>query len=152
MPGKPSLNLYRHDRGNRTTITLAGEIDLDTAPLVRVTVEDCLRSGIRTIDIDLTVLTFCDISGLNTFLAAAARTAADEGSLHLHHPRPAVTRLLALTGTGFLLHPLPLEPDPDSAADALAVLHRLPAMADRRATAMHHPVPVAGRAVMTGDK
>jgi anti-sigma B factor antagonist len=111
MPVPQNLNLYRHDRGNQTTITLTGEIDLDTAPPVRVMVEDCLREGIRTIDIDLSALAFCDVSGLNTFLAAAARTAAAEGSLCLHHPRPMLTRLLDLTGTGFLLHELPLAPD-----------------------------------------
>jgi anti-sigma B factor antagonist len=110
MPVLPSLNLYRHDRGSRTTITLAGEIDLDTAPLVRAMVEDCLRAGIRTIDIDLTVLTFCDVTGLNTFLAAAESTAGAGGALVLHNPRPTVARLFDVTGTAFLLHRLPSAP------------------------------------------
>ncbi|MEV6654964.1 hypothetical protein [Streptomyces sp. NPDC051219] len=55
MPVLSSLNLYRHDRGNHATITLAGELDLETAPSVRVMIEDCLREGIRTVDIDLTL-------------------------------------------------------------------------------------------------
>jgi anti-anti-sigma factor len=107
MPVLQILNLYRHDRGNHTTITLAGEIDMDTATPVRMMVEDALHEGIRTIDIDLTALAFCDISGLNAFLVVAARTAAFEGSLYLHHPRPMVIRLLTLTGTGFLLQQVP---------------------------------------------
>jgi anti-sigma B factor antagonist len=114
MPVLPSLTLNRHDWRNHTTITLAGEIDMDTAPPVRVMVENCLREGIRTIDIDLAALAFCDVSGLNAFLAVAARTAAVEGSLYLRHPCPMLIRILALTGTGFLLHQVP------HAAEALA--------------------------------
>ena len=103
MPAHQHVNLHRHDRGSHTTITLAGEIDLDTAPPVHVMIEDCLRGGIRTIDIDLTALDFCDVSGLNTFLAAARYATAAGASLTLHHPRPNLARLLHLTGTGFLL-------------------------------------------------
>ncbi len=104
MPFLQSPNVHRHDHGNHTTITLAGEIDLDTAPPVQVMIESCLREGIRTIDIDLSALAFCDVSGLNTFLSGAERSAAACGSLSLCHPRPAMVRLLELTGTGFLLH------------------------------------------------
>jgi len=107
MPVPQNLNIYRHDRGTHTTFTLAGEIDLDTAPPMRMMVGDALREGIRTIDIDLTALSFCDVSGVNAFLAVAARAAAVEGSLYLHHPRPTVIRLLVLTGTEFLLHQVP---------------------------------------------
>ena len=110
MPVLRNLNLYRHDRSDRATITVAGEMDIDTALPVRAMVEDCLRKGIRIIDVDLTALAFCDVSGLNAFLAAAARAASAEGSLYLHHPRPMLIRLLALTGTGFLLDPVPVAP------------------------------------------
>ncbi|MFD4834823.1 STAS domain-containing protein [Streptomyces uncialis] len=103
MPVRPGLDLHRHDRGHRTTITLAGEFDLTTVPQLHRTVEDCVREGIRTIDIDLTALTFCDVSGLNAFLAARKRTDSAGGSLRLHHPPPPLTRILDLTGTGFLL-------------------------------------------------
>ena len=118
MPARQYLNLYRHDRGSHTTITLAGEIDLDTAPPVRVMIEDCLRGGIGTIDIDLTVLEFCDVSGLNTFLAAAERAATAGASLSLRHPRPNLARLLHLTGTGFLLGALPLASGPETSRDS----------------------------------
>lgn len=119
MPVLPRLKLFRCDCGHHTTITLAGEIDLDTAPALCVMVEDCLREGIRAVDIDLTVLDFCDVSGLNAFLAAAERTASQGSSLRLRHPRPPMARLLDLSDTGFLLrtlHPaatsLPASPTP----------------------------------------
>jgi anti-sigma B factor antagonist len=123
MPALPSLNLHRHDRGHHTTITLAGEIDMDAAPSLRALVEDCLREGIRTIDIDLTALAFCDLGGLNAFLAAAERASSAEGSLRLNHPRPNAARLLDLTGTGFLLQPVPA-PEPPAAGDPVAAGRR----------------------------
>jgi anti-anti-sigma factor len=110
----PQLKVYRHDRESRALLTLAGEIDIDTAPLVRESLEHCLRDGIRTIDIDLTAVAFCDCSGLNAFLHASQQTTAAGGSLQLHHPRPPVARLVELTDSGFLLRgpPFGLLPAP----------------------------------------
>jgi anti-anti-sigma factor len=109
----PQLTVHRRDRRNRALITLAGEIDLDSAPLVRTALSRSLSDGIRTIDVDLTLVTFCDCSGLNTFLHAAQETAEAGGTLRLHHPPPTLGRILDLTGSGFLLlgappgHPAP---------------------------------------------
>jgi anti-sigma B factor antagonist len=110
MPALSSLNVYRHDRGHHATITLAGELDLDAAPALREMVENCLRERIRTIDIDLSALDFCDVSGLNAFLAAAERIASQGGSLRLHHLPPVMARLLELSDTASVLcaaHPAP---------------------------------------------
>ncbi|WP_406730385.1 STAS domain-containing protein [Streptomyces sp. NBC_01794] len=115
----PQLKVYRHDRESRALLTLAGEIDLDTAPLVRESLEHCLRDGIRTIDIDLTPVTFCGCSGLNTFLHASQQTTAAGGSLQLHYPRPLVTRLIELTDSGFLLRGPPIGHLPTPLQDGL---------------------------------
>ncbi|WP_063804160.1 STAS domain-containing protein [Streptomyces roseifaciens] len=110
MPALPTLNVYRHDKKNRALITLAGEIDQVSAPLVSKTLERCLCEGIRTIDVDLTTVTFCDCSGLNAFLRASHRTIAAGGSLRLHYPPPTLVRILTLTGTGPLLLGIPAAP------------------------------------------
>jgi anti-anti-sigma factor len=110
MPVLTSLSIHRRDRGSRATITLAGELDLETADSVRVVTEDCLADGIRTVDIDLTFLTFCDVSGLNAFLVASRLTTTAGGTLCLRHPGPTLTRLLDLTATGFLLDDRPSVP------------------------------------------
>lgn len=100
----PQLNVYRHERGTRALITLAGEIDLATAPQVRKALAECLSDGIRSIDVDLTAVTFCDASGLNAFLLAS-RFATEAGrTLRLHHPPQSMTRVIEITGAGFLLH------------------------------------------------
>ncbi|MEU4616383.1 STAS domain-containing protein [Streptomyces umbrinus] len=103
----PALNVHRHDTDNRTLVTLAGEIDLNSAPLVRASLERCLYDGIRAIDVDVTAVTFCDCSGLNAFLYALLHTSAAGGSLRLVHPSPALERLVTLTGSGSLFLTLP---------------------------------------------
>ncbi|CAM5617149.1 hypothetical protein GCM10010329_19150 [Streptomyces spiroverticillatus] len=130
------LNAYRHDRGSRALLTLAGEIDLDTVPLVRTSVEQCLRDGIRTIDVDLTTVTFCDVSGLNTFLLALLQADRAGASFRLHHAPPLLVRVVDLTGCQFLLrgHPFahhrapPLDglpsPAPAALPEALSVMPR----------------------------
>ncbi|MCX2927662.1 STAS domain-containing protein [Streptomyces sp. NEAU-W12] len=104
----PRLTVHRHDRGARALITLSGEIDLDSAPLVRTSLEGCLRDGIRTIDVDLTSVTFCDCSGLSAFLHAARQTTVAGGTLQLRHPPTTLARIIDLAGCGFLLLGLPL--------------------------------------------
>ncbi|GAA3799519.1 hypothetical protein GCM10022403_036950 [Streptomyces coacervatus] len=102
----PQLNVHRRDHTTRTLITLAGEIDLATAPLVRAALAACVRDGIRIVDVDLTAVLFCDAGGLNAFLAAY-RAATDAGTaLQLHCPPPVMARIIEITGSGFLLHDL----------------------------------------------
>lgn len=99
----PPLDIYRHDRKTRALITLAGEIDLETVPLMRTALERCLRDGVRTIDVDLTPVTFCDCSGLNAFIETFLRTTAAGGTLRLHYPPPMLAWMIELSGSGFLL-------------------------------------------------
>ncbi|MDQ0933757.1 STAS domain-containing protein [Streptomyces turgidiscabies] len=124
----PQLTVHRRDRRNRALITLAGEIDLQSVPLVRAALARCLSDGIRTVDVDLTPVTFCDCSGLNAFLYAAQKTADAGGALRLHHPPRTLSLILDVTGSGFLLlgpplgHPAP--PLDVSAPTAQASPHR----------------------------
>ncbi|MEU0208466.1 STAS domain-containing protein [Streptomyces canus] len=136
----PQLTVYRHNRRTRTLITLVGEIDLESAPLVRASLEWCLRDGIRTIDVDLALVTFCDCSGLNTFLHAAQQTTAAGGTLRLHHPPPMLTRIVRLADCGFLLLGSQFAPMPPSVGDTPA--GPLPAPS-------HRSVPLAP--VLSGD-
>ncbi|QMU71759.1 STAS domain-containing protein [Streptacidiphilus sp. P02-A3a] len=103
MPTQYGLNLDRTDRGSQSTIVMAGELDLDTEPALRSMIENCLREGMRIIDVDLTGLTFCDVSGLNTFLAVTRLARTDGVVLRLHDPDPTLIRLVDLTGTGAVL-------------------------------------------------
>jgi anti-sigma B factor antagonist len=100
----PRLNVHRHDHTTRTLITLAGEIDLATAPLVRVALVECVHDGIRTTDVDLTEVTFCDAGGVNAFLAASGLATESGTILRLHPPAPIMARTVESTGSGVPLH------------------------------------------------
>lgn len=89
----PQLNIYRHDRGKRALITLAGEIGPSTAPQVRTAPERCLHDGITTIDVDLTTVDRCDSSGPRIFLDASRHAAETHASLRLHYPSPMWSRV-----------------------------------------------------------
>jgi anti-anti-sigma factor len=136
----PQLTVYRHSRRNRALITLAGEIDLESAPLVRASLERCLRDGIRTIDVDLAPVTFCDCSGLNAFLHAAQQTTVVGGTLRLHYPSAMLARILDLAGCGFLLRGLPCDHLPPPLGDTPATPRPAPP---------HRSVPLAP--VLSGD-
>ncbi|GAA4808772.1 STAS domain-containing protein [Streptomyces ziwulingensis] len=99
----PQLSVHRHDRGSRALITLVGEIDLDSVSSLRTSLERCLRDGIRTLDVDLAAVAFCDVSGLDAFLHAARRATVAGGALRLHHPPTGLVRMLDITGCGPLL-------------------------------------------------
>jgi anti-anti-sigma factor len=135
----PQLAISRHDRRNRALITLTGEIDLESTPLVRAALARCLSDGIRIVDVDLTAVTFCDCSGLNVFLYAAQRTTEAGGTLRLHHPPRTLGLILDLTGSGFLLEPTaePLTPPPRDVPPPTAQ------------TSPHRSVPLV--AVLSGD-
>ncbi|MEU1103097.1 STAS domain-containing protein [Streptomyces tibetensis] len=99
----PQLNIYRHDRGRRALVTLAGVIDPATASQVRTALERCLHDGITVIDVDLTTVDRCDSSGLHVFLNASRHAAETHASLRLHYPSPQTAQLLADTGSARLL-------------------------------------------------
>lgn len=119
MSTAPLLTAQRQDTDGRALITVSGELDLDSAPRLREFLDGCLRDGILLIDVDLTAVSFCDVSGLRTFLRAARRTAARGGSLRLHHPRPILARLFLLTRTNSLLL-APAGSPPCAAGDPVA--------------------------------
>lgn len=59
------LDIHRRNRGERTLVTLAGDIGPATTPLLRAAVEQCLLDGVTVIDIDLTTVGSCDARGLD---------------------------------------------------------------------------------------
>jgi anti-sigma B factor antagonist len=108
-PDPPRLTVHRHDAGTSVLVTLVGEIDLDTVPMLREALESRLHDGVRTVDVCLAAVSFCDVSGVTALVAASQHTLAAGVSLLLHEPGRALVRLLDLTGTGFLLSGLQAE-------------------------------------------
>jgi len=78
-------------------ITVAGEIDIVTAPGLRERLAVLADSG-RPVIADLDQVSFIDAAGLHVLAAAARLAAARGGSLHVVSAQHQVRRIFALTG------------------------------------------------------
>ncbi|MGW3513653.1 STAS domain-containing protein [Streptomyces sp. NPDC000994] len=127
------LDIRRRNRGERTLVTLAGDIGPATTPLLRATLEQCLLDGVTVIDIDLTTVGSCDARGLDVLLSASRRASRVHASLRLHHPCAQIAQLLAVTGSASLLIAAPVSPVPPAApGDLMSTATRAPEDPARR--------------------
>ncbi len=95
-----------------TVLTLAGELDHDTAEPLRAAFEAARASGGRRLLVDVSGLAFCDSTGLNVLLhnrLAARETGGSLELIGLHRP---VARMFHVTGADGLF---PQHPDVDAA-------------------------------------
>ncbi|MCX5386835.1 STAS domain-containing protein [Streptomyces sp. NBC_00083] len=79
-------------------VTLAGELDLDTAPLVRAAVVTCLAEHPTSLCLDLTGVSFCDCAGLGVLLRARVSALRAGVPLVVEGMGTQPARLLALIG------------------------------------------------------
>ncbi|MFD4975369.1 STAS domain-containing protein [Streptomyces sp. NPDC058424] len=127
------LDIRRRTRGERTLVTLAGDIGPATTPLLRAALEQCLLGGVTVIDIDLTAVGSCDAKGLDVLLSTSRRAGRVHASLRLHHACAQITRLLAVTGSASLLLAAPVSPLPPAApGDLMSTATRAPEDPARR--------------------
>ncbi|MFJ9350964.1 STAS domain-containing protein [Streptomyces sp. NPDC101237] len=83
----------------RGVVSVVGQLDLDSAPLLRQVLSDALASSSGRLELDLAGVDFCDCSGLNVLLHARHRARERGKDLVLRAAGPAVERVLSLTGT-----------------------------------------------------
>ncbi|MBV6696743.1 STAS domain-containing protein [Kitasatospora aureofaciens] len=96
-------------------VTVAGELDHDTADGLRAALTGSADDGIQRIVVDLGELRFCDSTGLNILLRARLDAETAGLRLELAGPRPVVARLFAITGADSVFR---IHPDPGSALKA----------------------------------
>jgi anti-sigma B factor antagonist len=80
-------------------MSVQGEIDLYTVPKLQRELATVLATGdpVRLI-VDLSGVDFCDSTGVNVLLAAHRQAREKGGDLELAAPRPAVRKILQVTG------------------------------------------------------
>ncbi|MFD5411856.1 STAS domain-containing protein [Streptomyces nojiriensis] len=82
-------------------VTVSGEIDLVTSPILRDALEDALAGRPHCLEVDFTHVTFCDCAGLSALLRArAAAQQAGAAFVLVHVDAPTVIRLFDLAGAG----------------------------------------------------
>ncbi|MFI8962742.1 STAS domain-containing protein [Streptomyces sp. NPDC053493] len=95
-------------RDARTAVlSVAGELDMETAHLLEQQLTQQLRQGRRHLVLDLSALDFMDSSGLNVLIRAVHKARETGGDLHLAAPTSAVRRILDITGVATTAPPHP---------------------------------------------
>lgn len=90
-----------------SVLRLTGELDHDTAPLLRTALRRCDDAGTERILVDFTSLGFCDSTGLNLLLEARTRAASRGAEVALVGMPPGVARVFEITGAASLFPTYP---------------------------------------------
>ncbi|MFO7253041.1 MAG: STAS domain-containing protein [Actinomycetes bacterium] len=87
-------------------MSIVGEIDLYTAPRLQAEFARLLENGPSRVVIDMSGVEFCDSTGMNVLLSALKRLRERGGGLEVAAPRPAVRKILQVTGLDsvFVVH------------------------------------------------
>lgn len=96
----PSVELKVSTRSHagHALVAIAGEIDLYTAPRLQSEFTRLLQDGPSRVVIDMSSVEFCDSTGMNVLLSALKRVKEQGGQLDVAAPRPAVRKILQVTG------------------------------------------------------
>lgn len=93
------LRVSSRTHGDHTVVAVAGEIDLYTAPRLQGALTAVVMGeGAARVVVDMAGVEFCDSTGMNVLLAALRRARERGGELVLAGPRPAVRKILQVTG------------------------------------------------------
>jgi anti-anti-sigma factor len=84
--------------GSETTIALAGELDLASAPALKECLLQAAASGAETLEVDLGSLTYIDSAGLGVLVSAHKRLESTGGSLVIRQPNERVMRIFTVSG------------------------------------------------------
>ena len=101
------LRVTSRSQGDHTIVTLAGEIDLYTAPRLQSELSATMRSADPAlVVVDMSGVEFCDSTGMNVLLAARRQASERGGDLSLAAPRAPVRKILEVTGLAsvFTIH------------------------------------------------
>jgi anti-sigma B factor antagonist len=98
-------------RGDVARLTLAGELDMATAPRLDEAVAAVLARGARRVIVDLSSLAFVDSSGLRLFIALNERSTAEAWTLGLIRLPSSSLSVFQITGAD---QNLPFIEDPRS--------------------------------------
>jgi anti-sigma B factor antagonist len=93
------LRVSSRSQGDHTIVTLAGEIDLYTAPRLQSELLAAMKSADPAqVVVDMSGVEFCDSTGMNVLLAAHRQACERGGDLTLAAPRAPVRKILEVTG------------------------------------------------------
>jgi anti-anti-sigma factor len=96
--GTPQLTVRAVPAGDRTVVTVRGEIDMDTEEMLEHHLRAALSGSAGGIDLDMSGVGFCDCSGLNVLLRLRRQALVEGRTVVVRAAGVAVHRLLSITG------------------------------------------------------
>jgi len=85
-------------RGDQADVIVGGEVDLSTAQAFRDALFDAVGRGPAVVVVDAREVAYLDSTGVHALYDAAEAARAAGVSLRIVHARPAVLRVLELSG------------------------------------------------------
>src|ERR1700739_3630274 len=94
------LKVSSRSQGDHELVIATGEIDLYTAPRLQSELAAVIASAAPAsrVIVDMSVGDFCDSTGMNVLLSCLRQARERGGELELAAPRPAVRKILSVTG------------------------------------------------------
>ncbi|MCC7076509.1 MAG: STAS domain-containing protein [Acidimicrobiia bacterium] len=92
------LDIDEAERGEYTVVSVGGEIDVYTAPVLRERLTEVLDRGVAKIVVDLSQVQFLDSTGLGVLVVAMRRVEAADGSMVVVCDRPHILKVFEITG------------------------------------------------------
>lgn len=97
MPPELGIDIDSTHPGH-TVVTVEGEVDVYTAPLLRQKLVDLIDAGTMKIVVNLEPVAFLDSTGLGVLVAALNRLRRQGGDLELICSQPRILRVFEITG------------------------------------------------------
>lgn len=94
-------------RDDCTVVTLQGELDMSTCPLLRDRLAEVLEQRVGPLVVDLGGVTFCDAAGLAMLVGTQARARRAGSELYITGECAQVAKVLRATELERVLHPPP---------------------------------------------
>ncbi|MFI7586324.1 STAS domain-containing protein [Spongisporangium articulatum] len=92
------LNVMTRQEGVRTVVSVAGEIDVYTAPSLRERLAELDAQGVSDIVVDMGAVEFLDSTGLGVLVGGLKRARARGGTLRLVSDQEKILKILRITG------------------------------------------------------
>ncbi len=92
------LDITTERTGTLCTMTLAGEIDVYTAPRLKESLIEQIEDGCTDLIVDLQGVGFIDSSGLGVLVGALRRTKERSGAIRLVCSRDNIMKIFRITG------------------------------------------------------
>ena len=92
------LSLATRTEGDRTVVSVGGEIDVYTAPKLREQLIDLVSAGNYHLVVDMEKVDFLDSTGLGVLVGGLKQVRAHDGSLQLVCTQERILKIFRITG------------------------------------------------------